>query len=285
MGNWVCKFNDLFELGKIQILQDALSDTLNVGIVVSDAEGNTITAPSTTDREGEAFCYDLERPGNAIMIDGNLIAYVALDVTQLSNRDAEKAENLIMTTFGQMIEIAYKRYVLQREQTASDDKTDTMTGSMSRIYFENRMGVVDRSEVVPVAIIAGNINDWKYVNDNYGSSESNRLVVVIANILQEEAEDYYLIGHCDGDVLNIIIPKAEYEEAKDYCNRVQKRCMEFEDMWLAPSIALGISMKTNVEQSIDDLFSDAEYEMYIDKISIKKQPGYRERLTKGQRKK
>ena len=36
------------------------------------------------------------------------------------------------------------------------------------------------------------------------------------------------------------------------------------------------------EQSIEDILSDAEYEMYIDKITLKKQPGYRERLTKGQ---
>ena len=281
MGNWVCKFSDLFELGKIQILQDELSEALKVGIVISDPEGNTITAPSAR----EEFRFDTERPGNAIMIDGNLIAHVALDLTHLSSDDGEKAESLIMTTFGQMIELAYKRFAIQQEHATKDEKTDEMTGAMTRIYFQNRMGVVDRSEVVPVAVIAGNINDWKYVNDNYGSSESHRLVSVIAQILEEEAQDYYLVGHCDGDVMNIIIPKAEYAEARDYCDRVQKRCLEFEDIRLAPSIALGIAMKTNIEQAIDDVLSDAEYEMYIDKINLKKQAGYRERLTKGQPKK
>ncbi|MDO5574948.1 MAG: GGDEF domain-containing protein, partial [bacterium] len=102
------------------------------------------------------------------------------------------------------------------------------------------------------------------------------------DILEEEAKDDYLVGHCDGDVMNIIIPKGEYEEARDYCDRVQQKCLEYEDVRLAPSIALGIAMKTNIEQSIEDILSDAEYEMYIDKITLKKQPGYRERLTKGQ---
>lgn len=278
MGGLVCRFSDLFELGKIQILQDQLSDALRVGIVISDPEGNTITSPSAK----EEFRIDTEKPGNAIMIDGAPIANVALDLSHLSTDDGEKAESLIMTTFGQMIELAYKKYVIENEQAESGIRIDAMTGTMSRIYFESRMGIVERSEIIPVAVIAGNINDWKYVNDNYGSSESRRLVTIIADILEEEAKDDYLVGHCDGDVMNIIIPKGEYEEARDYCDRVQKKCMEYEDVRLAPSIALGIAMKTNIEQSLEDVMSDAEYEMYIDKITLKKQSGYRERLTKGQ---
>ena len=278
MGNITCRFSDLFELGKIQILQDQLSDALRVGIVISDPEGNTITSPSAK----EEFRIDTEKPGNAIMIDGAPIANVALDLSHLSTDDGEKAESLIMTTFGQMIELAYKKYVIENEQAESGIRIDAMTGTMSRIYFESRMGIVERSEIIPVAVIAGNINDWKYVNDNYGSSESRRLVTIIADILEEEAKDDYLVGHCDGDVMNIIIPKGEYEEARDYCDRVQKKCMEYEDVRLAPSIALGIAMKTNIEQSLEDVMSDAEYEMYIDKITLKKQSGYRERLTKGQ---
>lgn len=278
MGNITCRFSDLFELGKIQILQDQLSDALRVGIVISAPEGNTITSPSAK----EEFRIDTEKPGNAIMIDGAPIANVALDLSHLSTDDGEKAESLIMTTFGQMIELAYKKYVIENEQAESGIRIDAMTGTMSRIYFESRMGIVERSEIIPVAVIAGNINDWKYVNDNYGSSESRRLVTIIADILEEEAKDDYLVGHCDGDVMNIIIPKGEYEEARDYCDRVQKKCMEYEDVRLAPSIALGIAMKTNIEQSLEDVMSDAEYEMYIDKITLKKQSGYRERLTKGQ---
>ena len=81
--------------------------------------------------------------------------------------------------------------------------------------------------------------------------------------------------------MNILISKAEQGEAEDYCARVRKRCLEFEDEILAPSIALGVAMKENVEQRISEVLSDAEYEMYVDKISLKRQPGYRERLTKG----
>lgn len=278
MGKSRYSFEALFEVGNIQILQDALADTLHVGIMITDADGNTVTTPSAK----EEVRFDSQRPGNAIMIDGDVFLYVSMDLSRLSEEDAEKAENLIMVTFGQITELAFDKKAALLHKSSVSERIDHITGTMTKVYFENRLKVIDRSEVIPVAVIAGNINDWKYVNENYGAQESNRLVSIIANILEEESQDDYLIGRCDGDVMNIIIPKAEYEEAKDYCERVQKRCLEYEDVRLAPSIALGIAMKTNVEQVLDDVLSDAEYEMYTDKVNLKKQPGYKERLKKGQ---
>ena len=57
--------------------------------------------------------------------------------------------------------------------------------------------------------------------------------------------------------------------------------MAYEDEILAPSIAYGFVTKTNVEESMQSLLSDAEYEMFNHKIEVKSAAGYRERLTKG----
>lgn len=277
MANWVCRFKDLLEVGKVQILQDELSNVLQVGIAIRDETGKDITQPSIS----EDYRRNMTR-GNEIMVAGNLIARIAVETTKCSPDEGENAEQLVMTILGQMVELAYKRFALMHESKIDEIKVDASTGTLSRAYFESRMEVIDRSEVVPVAVIAGNINDWKYVNDHYGSRESERLIAVIGSILQEEARDDYLIGHCAGDVINVLIPKAEPEEAEEYCTRVRQRCLTFEDSILAPSIALGVAIKENVEQQISTILSDAEYEMYVDKINLKKQPGYRERLTKGQ---
>ena len=277
MINWVCRFADLLETGKLQVLQDELSKVLHVGIEIKDELGNDITQPSISDD------FRLKGiKGNRIMVCGNSIAYVAVETTKLNAEEGEEAENLIMTILGQMVELGYQRFALAHETEIDDEKINEQTGTMSRAYFEDRMEVIDRSEVVPVAVIAGNVNDWKYVNDKYGSGESARLISIIGTILHEEAREDYLIGHCAGDVMNILIPKAETGEAEEYCARVRQRCLTYDDPILAPSIALGIAEKENVEQQISDILSDAEYEMYVDKINLKKQPGYRERLTKGQ---
>ena len=174
-----------------------------------------------------------------------------------------------------MEELEGKDEAKQKEQAS---RMDELTGVFATDYFEKRMQIVDRSEVVPVAVIEININDWKYANDHYGDEESDRLIRIIADIVREEANPYFVIGRIDGDVFGVLIPMVEEGEAEDYARRIKERCVNYEDEKLAPSVAIGIVYKNNIEQSVQDLFSDAQYEMFEDKLAMKQEPGYRERL-------
>ena len=84
----------------------------------------------------------------------------------------------------------------------------------------------------------------------------------------------------DGDVFNIIIPMPEDNEAEEYCKAVQSACDAFEDEHLVPSVACGVAYKTNVESTMENVFSDAEVEMLENKISIKSSEEYCNRLKK-----
>ena len=174
-----------------------------------------------------------------------------------------------------MEELEGKDEAKQKEQSS---RMDELTGVFANDYFEKRMQIVDRSEIVPVAVIEININDWKYANDHYGDEESDRLIRIIADIVREEANPYFVIGRIDGDVFGVLIPMVEEGEAEDYARRIKERCVNYEDEKLAPSVAIGIVYKNNIEQSVRDLFSDAQYEMFEDKLAMKQAPGYRERL-------
>lgn len=159
-------------------------------------------------------------------------------------------------------------------------KADALTGTLTHTYFHERMKVLDRSQVAPVAAVCVNINDWKYANDHFGMNESDRLIRVIADILNKHAKPEYIIGRVDGDVFNVMIPMPDDGEAEEYKAAIQTACDSFQDEKLAPSVAVGIAMKSNVEETMEQIFSDAEYEMFENKMWIKQQPGYRERLEK-----
>ncbi len=112
--------------------------------------------------------------------------------------------------------------------------------------------------------------------------KSDSLIQLVASILLKEAQGEYVIGRIDGDVFLVLIPMAQEGEAEAYCGRVQAACHSYdEDDVLAPSVAVGIVYKTNVEESLSDKLSDAEYEMYMNKREIKSAPGYQERVRKG----
>ncbi|MCM1145384.1 MAG: diguanylate cyclase [Blautia sp.] len=259
-----------------------------------------------TDRHGEkvvsagnfaGFTPDVVgSPGRKIRVYNRTIAHLYTKTEHVDEDKKQTVERMIdevVTLFSHLGEEAYlhKEAVFyldeleeklgeRRIQTADGEKEDALTGVYHKFYFEERMKAMDKSEVVPVAIINANINDWKYVNDNFGDEESDRLIRTIAGILKNEAKADYIIGRVDGDVFIVLIPMADEGEAEDYCSKVQEKCFAYEDEILSPSVACGIVYKTNVEERIADKLPDAEYEMFNNKFEIKNAPGYRERLEK-----
>ena len=117
-------------------------------------------------------------------------------------------------------------------------------------------------------MICANINDWKFVYDHFGNEESDRLIKTVAGLIRKEAKEEYLIGRVDG-------------EAEAFCDRIQQACTNYEDPYLAPSLAIGLVYRTNVEESFDKCYSDAEYEMCYNKLDVKHADGYKERLEHG----
>ncbi len=236
-------------------------------------------------------------PGRKVRIYGRTVAHLYAKTERVPAEKKEAVETLL-DEFTRMLshwgEAAYlhtesaiyvdeleEKVGVQHVQTAKGENEDALTGVYNKMYFEERMRVIDRAEVVPVAVINVNINDWKFVNDNFGDEESDRLIKTVADILKQEKKPDYVIGRVDGDVFIVLIPMAEEQEAEAYCESVQKACLSYEDRILAPSVACGLVYKTNVEEQLSDKLPDAEYEMFQNKFEVKNAPGYRERLEHG----
>jgi len=169
----------------------------------------------------------------------------------------------------------------ERHQSKNGAREDVLTGVFTRSYFEERLRGLDSSETAPVAAVEANINDWKYANDHYGDEESDRLIQIIAGILQQEAGEGYILGRVDGDVFRIAIPMPQDGEAEGYRDRVQARCRDYMDERLVPSVAVGITYKSNVEEKLEDVFAEAEYAMFENKYNMKQDPAYQARLRRG----
>lgn len=236
-------------------------------------------------------------PGRKVRVYGRTIAHLYAETDKVPEEKRQTVERMLdgfaamLSHWGEQTYLHTETAIyadeleqelgVQHMQTARGENEDALTGVYHKLYFEERMKVIDRAEVVPVAVINVNINDWKYVNDHFGDEESDRLIRTIAEILKQEKKPDYVIGRVDGDVFIVLIPMAEDGEAEVYCERVQQACLSYEDEILAPSVACGVVYKTNVEELIADKLDDAEYEMFNNKFEIKNAPGYRERLEKG----
>lgn len=285
--------NNLYAPDVLAEFCKAFSAATNAAILITERHGEKIVsvggfAGFTPDVVGE--------PGRKVRVYGRTIAHLYADTDKVPEENRQAVERMLDSFVAMLSHWGEQTYLhtetaiyademeqklgMQHMQTARGENEDTLTGVYHKLYFEERMKVIDRAEVVPVAIINVNINDWKYVNDHYGDEESDRLIKTIADILKQEKKPDYVIGRVDGDVFIVLIPMAEDGEAEDYCERVQRACLAYEDEILAPSVACGVVYKTNVEEKIEDKLDDAEYEMFDNKFAVKNAPGYRERLEK-----
>lgn len=285
--------DNLYALDVLTEYCKAFGAAADVSILITERHGEKIVsvggfAGFTPDVVGD--------PGRKVRVYGRTIAHLYAETGRVPEERRPAVERMLDGFAAMLSHWGEETYLhtetaiyadeleqklgVQHVQTARGENDDALTGVYHKLYFEDRMKVIDRAEVVPVAVINVNINDWKYVNDHFGDEESDRLIKTIADILKQEKKPDYVIGRVDGDVFIVLIPMAEDGEAEGYCQRVQQACLSYEDEILAPSVACGVVYKTNVEEMIEDKLDDAEYEMFNNKFEIKNAPGYRERLEK-----
>lgn len=283
----------LYDLEIVQNYLRNLAKILDVSILLTDRHGEKriVIGEELSELKPDV----VNEPGLKIRVQNRTMAHLYY-IAHGMGRDEILCDEMIRETVSLLEKLGEEAYLHKegslymdelekqltdrRSKSIRGEQEDALTGVLHKLYFESRMKIIDRSEVIPVAVIELNINDWKYANDHFGEDESDRLIRIVAGILKEEAEPYFVIGRIDGDVFGVLIPMAEEQEAERYTARVKAKCQAFEDEKLAPSVAAGIVYKTNIEQSLEELFSDAEYIMLEDKIEIKNSPGYRQRLEK-----
>lgn len=288
---------NLYSLETLQELCKAVAELAQVEMLLTERHGEKVISVGSF----AGFIPDVVgEPGRKIRVYGRTIAHLYVKEDAVPEEKKAVVDRLmdgLADTLSHWGEEAYlhtetsiymdeleEKVGVQRAQVVRGEKEDVLTGVYHKLYFEGRMKVLDRAEIVPVAVINININDWKFVNDHYGDEESDRLIRTIAELIKREAKPDYIIGRVDGDVFVVLIPMVETDEAEDYCRRLQAACLAYEDPILAPSVACGIVYKTNVEEGLTDKLPDAEYEMFNNKFELKNAPGYRERLEHGLKK-
>lgn len=289
--------DQLFDIGSLSDYFESLHQISQISFLLTDRHGEKAVCfgdfigftPDVVDAPGIkikvadrtiAHLYVKEKDGAAVcdkLTDHTKQKLVDAIAKRLMKEGSETYQNAETSLYVDELEKLLEK---EQYQVKHGVKKDALTDVLNSTYFDSRMQVIDRSETVPVGVICANINDWKYANDQYGDEESDRLIRIVAAILKEEAKPEYVIGRCGGDFFYILIPLAEEGESSDYVSRIQAKCNAYEDEKLAPSIACGMVIKTNVEQSLKNLLSDAEYEMFDNKFEVKNAPGYRERLEK-----
>lgn len=130
-----------------------------------------------------------------------------------------------------------------------------------------------KEKSIPLTIGFIDINDLKYVNDNFGHSEGDRLIKNVFNVFKENISENDSIVRLGGDEFLIILPECSSENAQNIWVRIDKTIKEINNKnSFAYSISVSVGFVTSDEEfkTIDDFLVEADKRMYENKKVIKK---------------
>lgn len=144
--------------------------------------------------------------------------------------------------------------------------TDTLTQAKNRTYFEHMDRKYSREGKFPVGIIMGDSNGLKLVNDTFGHSEGDNLLIETANAIKRAVEGIGEVFRFGGDEFVVLIPKATMELCDKVIASINEECRKFRNEIFLLSISLGASLKANKDVDIYDALKVAEDKVYKQKL-------------------
>jgi diguanylate cyclase (GGDEF)-like protein len=102
---------------------------------------------------------------------------------------------------------------------------DSLTGLYVHRYLKQRMAEeAKRSRLTkaPFSLIMVDIDHFKDYNDKYGHSAGDKVLIGIANIMQESTKDGYIIARYGGEEFVILMPNSDKEKARGLAEQIKK---------------------------------------------------------------
>jgi diguanylate cyclase (GGDEF)-like protein/PAS domain S-box-containing protein len=147
---------------------------------------------------------------------------------------------------------------------------DNLTGLYNRAYFEEEARRLDNQGILPISIIAGDLNGLKLINDAFGYHKGDQLLLIIADILKRACRSEDVIARVGGDEFYILLPMTGDDAVEEICRKIYERCRCTEFIGgspiVYPSISLGHATKVNETQALDKKINEAERDMNKSKL-------------------
>ena len=144
--------------------------------------------------------------------------------------------------------------------------TDMLTSLKNRNYLNLKMKEWEDCEVFPQSIIVIDLNNVKYVNDNYGHEEGDQLIIKAAGILVNTQLENSEIIRTDGNEFLIYLVGYSERQISTYTKKLTK---EMKNLPHEFGAAIGFSMITDEIKTLDDAINEATLEMISNKEDYK----------------
>lgn len=180
------------------------------------------------------------------------------------------------------LDIFYKGHILyavsQMKVLSVDPLTKALTPDGGLERWEKDFARALRHKT-PTACIFVDVNFLKEINDTYGHSAGNKLLVAVADSLKVHVRNVfdYVIRY-GGDEFLVILPETTKKKARKISERILSHIEELtvgisDKVTIKPSVAVGVadlwptSLGRDPKEAFEKLFEDADEAMYKNKLA------------------
>ncbi|MDD2497169.1 MAG: diguanylate cyclase [Desulfitobacteriaceae bacterium] len=219
-------------------------------------------------RDGESLEYstefDCSLVGESKQLPFNKTRYCHIDylVTAIKTKEKKCAGYLV-----QIQDITARTLAERHLQYLS--LHDSLTGCYNRGYFEQEMKRVEGGRLPSPGIILFDIDELKLINDTMGHLTGDNIIVTASHILKNCFRVGDVVARIGGDEFGVIIPNGDQATFEGVCQRINKMVAEHNEAnpHLPLAISMGYAIMDISEKSMDQLFKEADDNLYRQKLS------------------
>ncbi len=201
-----------------------------------------------------------DESGKPLYYEGSLI-----DIT-----DRKKAENDLRQA-NAALQLAHSELKQMFEHEQGLARTDSLTGQTNRRYFFEialREFTASIRYQRPLTIILFDIDGFKQVNDTFGHSIGDNILVQVARSAAEQIRDVDVLARYGGDEFIILLPQTGAKQAFLIAERIRNSVasthLEAESSGLAVTLSIGVAeiKYTPNDEVIEDVIRRADLALY-----------------------
>ncbi|WP_042224202.1 sensor domain-containing diguanylate cyclase [Oceanobacillus manasiensis] len=147
---------------------------------------------------------------------------------------------------------------------------DTLTDIYNRAHFELVLKKYNEEINRPVAIILCDLDDLKFVNDNYGHKQGDVLIKGTAELLNHFSSHSITVARIGGDEFILFVERENGQEIDNLVKKIRDKVdYNNKESNLKIRLSIGYAFTSNSQGEMTRLFSQADQNMYLNKSDRK----------------
>ena len=138
---------------------------------------------------------------------------------------------------------------------------DHLTGLFNRRFFEEEFEKRTKIGEYPIALLLGDIDGFKEINDSFGHAEGDRILKEMAQRISRLVGDKDVLARIGGDEFAIMVSEKSEQEIRKYLDLLEKSDDNSLEREL-PSVSWGYGIQRDTRDTIDAITEEAEAFMY-----------------------